>query len=378
MMTCMDRYLLRSFLKSLLVCFFSLAGLFVIVDLFTNLDEFIALGERAGGLWPVLSQYYGARILAFFERTSGILALIAAMFTITWLQRHNEMTALLAAGISKARITKPIVVVVALISLLSVLNRELVLPSFQNRLARNAQDWHGEKGVRLNARYDHETHILIRGKETFDNQQMISQPNFRLPPTFYAFARNLSGEVAYYQVANQERPGGYLFKKIDPSVPLTGVPSAVLKGRTIIYSPHDTSWLREDQCFVVSNVDFSQLRNNNRAQQFASTASLIAGLRNPGVEYGSRVRVLIHKRFVRPILDMTLLFLGLPLVLTGTQRNVYIAIGTCFLLVAGFSILVIFCHGLGNQYLITPVLSVWLPVAIFVPVAAAVSQPLFE
>ena len=237
-MTCMDRYLLRSFLKSLLVCFFSLAGLFVIVDLFTNLDEFIVLGEQDGGLWPVLSQYYGARVLAFFERTSGILALIAAMFTITWFQRHNEMTALLAAGISKARITKPIVIVVALISLLSVLNRELVLPSFQNRLARNAQDWHGEKGVRLNARYDHETHILIRGKETFDNQQMISHPSFRLPPTYHAFARNLSGEGAYYQVANQERPGGYLFKKIDPSVALTDIPSAVVKGRTIIYSPH--------------------------------------------------------------------------------------------------------------------------------------------
>ena len=377
-MTCMDRYLLRSFLKSLLVCFLSLAGLYVVVDLFTNLDEFISLGQRDGSLWPVLSQYYGARVLAFFERTSGILTLIAAIFTITWLQRHNEMTALLAAGISKARITKPIVLVVALISLLSVMNRELVLPLFQNRLARNVQDWHGEQGVRLNARYDHETRILIRGKKTFANQRMISRPNFRLPPKFHSFARSLVAEAAYYQAGEGPRPGGYLLKNVGQPKSLTDMPSAIVDGRTIIYSPYDTSWLDPGECYVASNVDFAQLQNDNRGQRFASTASLIAGLHNAGVDYGARVRVLIHKRFVRPILDMTLLFLGLPLVLTGTNRNIFVAIGTCILLVAGFSILVIFSHSLGNQYLVTPVLSVWLPVAVFVPVAAALSQPFFE
>ena len=156
------------------------------------------------------------------------------------------------------------------------------------------------------------------------------------------------------------------------------MPSAIVDGRTIIYSPYDTSWLDPGECYVASNVDFAQLQNNNRGQRFASTASLIAGLHNAGVDYGARVRVLIHKRFVRPILDMTLLFLGLPLVLTGTNRNIFVAIGTCILLVAGFSILVIFSHSLGNQYLVTPVLSVWLPVAVFVPVAAALSQPFFE
>jgi len=374
----MDRYLLCAFLKSFLVCFLSLAGLYVVVDLFTNLDEFISLGRQEGSLWPVLSQYYGARVLAFFERTSGILTLIAAMFAVTWLQRHNEMTALLAAGISKARITKPIVLMVVLISIISVLNRELFLPHFQSRLSRNAQNWHGEKGVRFSGRHDHETRILIRGKETIANEQMISEPNFRLPPALQSFGRSLVAQAAYYQAAAGERPAGYLLKQVEQPEALPDLPSVGVAGQAVILSPHDTPWLASDECFVVSSVSFPQLQNDHGAQQFASTAALITGLRNSGTDYGARVRVLIHKRFVRPILDVTLLFLGLPLVLAGTNRNVFMAIGTCMLLVVGFSVLVIFCHSLGNQYLVAPVLAVWLPVGVFVPIAAALSQPFFE
>ena len=46
--------------------------------------------------------------IAFFDRMSGVLTLIAVMFTVTWIQRHQEMTALLAAGISRRRVLRPV------------------------------------------------------------------------------------------------------------------------------------------------------------------------------------------------------------------------------------------------------------------------------
>ena len=63
-----------------------------------------------GACCACCSSYYGARVLSFFDRISGLLALIAAIFTITWFQRTNELTAVMAAGISKARIIRPLVV----------------------------------------------------------------------------------------------------------------------------------------------------------------------------------------------------------------------------------------------------------------------------
>ena len=67
--------------------------------LFENLEEFISYAERQGSLLGVLIDYYGARVLSFFDRISGLLALIAAIFTVTWFQRSNELTAVTAAGI---------------------------------------------------------------------------------------------------------------------------------------------------------------------------------------------------------------------------------------------------------------------------------------
>jgi lipopolysaccharide export system permease protein len=77
-------------------------------------------------------------------------------------------------------------------------------------------------------------------------------------------------------------------------------------------------------------------------------------------------------------LDITLVFLGLPLVLSRSNRNVFLAIGMCLLLVAAFSLVVLGCRYLGAGYWFEPSLAAWLPLMIFVPCAVALSQPLRE
>src|SRR5262245_47862804 len=99
-----DRYLLRQFLQTFVICCCSLIGLYIVIDGFANLEEFINYGHDHGGLLAVMGPYYLYRSLSVFDSISNVLTLIAAMFTVTWIQRHNEMTALEAAGIPKGRI----------------------------------------------------------------------------------------------------------------------------------------------------------------------------------------------------------------------------------------------------------------------------------
>ena len=61
------------------------------------------LRQKAGGVLPFIARYYSYQTLLFFDRTGGILAMVSAMFTVSWIQRHNEMTALMAAGVSHPR-----------------------------------------------------------------------------------------------------------------------------------------------------------------------------------------------------------------------------------------------------------------------------------
>ena len=122
-MAIIDRYLLRQFLQTFLICFCSLTGLYVIFDLFTNLEEFLRSAEKSGSLLSLMGSYYSFRAILFFDRTSGLLTLVAAMFTATWIQRHNEMTALMAAGISRLRVVVPVIVAAVVIAFLSAANR---------------------------------------------------------------------------------------------------------------------------------------------------------------------------------------------------------------------------------------------------------------
>jgi lipopolysaccharide export system permease protein len=330
-------------------------------------------------LAQTLATYYGYRTIAFFDRTSGILALIAAMFTVASFQRHNEMTAVQAAGISKGRTVRPIIVAVAAISLVATLSRELVIPQFRDKFSRTPQDLAADSARKEEQRYDNKTGILIRGRQLLTNQATIDAPNFMMPPDLSHYGRYLTAKTATYKREAADHPAGFLFEGVTPSGALAGRPSLVLRnGETVLFTPHDTTWLEPDQCFVASSVEFDQLVDSASWRQYSSTWDLIAGLYNRSLDFGSDVRVTIHSRLVQPVLDLVLLFLGLPVLLRQTNRNVFVAIGMCLLVVIGFTVVVIGCQYLGTSMLVSPVFAVWVPLFLFVPMAAWTSEPIWE
>ena len=105
-----DRYLLRQFVQVFLICFISLAGLYTIIDAFNRLDDFTGDEMTAGETLSMMGRYYAMQSIGFFNKTSGVLAMIAAMFTVTWIQGRQEMTALLAAGMPRLRVLRPVIV----------------------------------------------------------------------------------------------------------------------------------------------------------------------------------------------------------------------------------------------------------------------------
>lgn len=395
-MLLIDRYVLRQFVQNLLIFFISLTGLYIIIDSFNNLEEFITFAEHnkslaaatptnelpsAGGergnLFVIMGAYYAPRAIAFFDRTSGILTLIAAMFTVTWIQRHNELTALQAAGIAKFRVLRPVMMAVILVAFLATINRELIIPRYKFELSHNAQNLGGSNARELKPRMDNKTDILLRGDQMVASQRQIHHPSFILPSTLDEYGKSLVAEEAFYKPASQSLPAGYLLVAVtQPS--LDQKASLKLGNETVVYTPLDTPALKPGQCFVASDVSFEQLEDGASWRQYSSTWELIRGLRNPSLDFGADVRVTVHARVVQPLLDVTLLFLGLPLILARENRNVFRAIGMCLALVLAFMLIVIACNYLGDAYVVNPALAAWLPLMIFVPCAVGLSDPLRE
>jgi lipopolysaccharide export system permease protein len=375
-----DRYVLWLFTKVLLISFFSLLGLYVVIDLFANWQEFSSYGDsRRGGTAVVLWDYYSPRIYWFFDITAGLMAMVAGIFAITWMQRTNELTSLMAAGICPARVIRLVWVAAIGVSLMGVVNRELFLPNVREKLARNAQDWLGEAAKPCRPIWDLKTNILISGKHTFANEKRIESPTFsQLPEEARAWGRQVVGDNAWYQPPIDGRPGGYLVRGLRLPENLAELDSASLDGEPILISHKDRSWLKPGECFVVSGVTFEQLTVGSQWQEYMSTAELISGLYNQSLDYGSYVRVTLHKRFVQPFLDVTLIFLGLPLVLSRGQRNLFAAGGYAAGLVLAFFCVTLLSHSLGTNYLLSPHLAAWLPLIVFAPVAYLLARPLWD
>lgn len=377
-MQIIDRYVLRMYLRVLCICFLSLAGLYIVIDAFTHLDELLEVAAQRGTLLGVLGEYYGARVLTFFDRTSALMTLVAATFVATSLQRSNELAALMAAGIPKARVVAALIGGALAISLLAAVNREVFIPPFRDRLMRDLQDWDGRAEKRFDPRYDNRTDILINGHHSLAAEQCIVQPTFRRQPEMGQFGTQLAADRAYYRPAANDRPGGYLLAGVQVPKNLPEVASFSLEGKPVVLSPRDTPWLKADECFVVSDVTFAQLAAGNAWRQFSSTPELIAGLHNPSLDLASDVRVLVHARIVQPILDMTLLFLGLPIVLSRQNRSVFVAAGICVLVVATFLLVMLACQAAGNSRLISPAFAAWCPLIVFVPLARSTVEALWQ
>lgn len=371
-----DRWLLRQFLQVFFILYISLTGLFVVFDAFTNLDAFSSAAEKHGTLLGLIARYYGYRLLSFFDLTSGMLALVSASFTITFIQRHNELTALMAAGISRARVTLPVILAAIGVSLVSAALRETIVPRFRGELSKSPDDLRGDMPRPLRPRYDHKTGILIRGKQSLADQRCIREPSFLLPQGLDRYGQLLAAENAYFMPAGEGKPAGYLFRGVQQPPDLTSSPSVRgPDGEPAIICPADAPWLKPDECFVISDVDFEQLTGGQGFFQFSSTADMIRGLRNKSLDFGADARVAIHARIIKPLLDITLLFLGLPLVLARDTRNVFLSSAVCMGVTTAFTLAVYGAQYLGSAIYISPHLAAWLPLILFVPVAAALSEP---
>jgi lipopolysaccharide export system permease protein len=220
--------------------------------------------------------------------------------------------------------------------------------------------------------------VFRSSSQIYVNEKRIHRPNFQLPAGLDRYGPRLIAENAFYRPPQVDRPGGYLLEQVEQPSRLDGEKSLPTDGPPVLLTPRDYRWLKPDECFLISDVSFEYLSADSNGRQLSSTQELIRGLRNRSLDYGAGERMAVHSRMVQPLLDMTLVFLGLPLVLSRSNRNVFLAIGMCLALVVAFMLVVLGCGYLGAGYWLEPSLAAWLPLMIFVPCAVILSQPLRE
>ena len=150
-MRILDRYVILSFLRNYLISFFVLVGMYVVLDMMFNIDEFAEVREKAatadaGSIAAAftfvryVADFYFFQIPMYFVHLSGIIPLVAAAFTLMRMIRFNELSAILSAGVPLLRIAMPIVVVALILQGLLWVDQELLIPNIIHKVVRDHDD----------------------------------------------------------------------------------------------------------------------------------------------------------------------------------------------------------------------------------------------
>jgi len=371
-MTRIDRYILFLFLRVLVICFICMVGLLVIVHAFTNLDELISYGKSRGNVALGLFEYYGPFSLALLERLAGMLALLAIMFVVSWLKRTNELTVIMAAGVSPRRILGyPLAASIVLFAAMAVA-RETVIPHYEEMLGKTPQDLLAGNNRVVKPVYDIKYGILVGGRHLSLSSKEVIQPLFRLDGPAAAVGRQLQASKGRYLTANQDHPNGFLLEEVSSPEAIDSIPSISHDSKPILLTSHDHPWLQSRQCFVVTAIEFAELRGGSAWKQYASTADMIGRLHSPSSHVGDDLRLTIHKRFVQPMLDFTLLLLGIPVLLKQQDRHLFWVMGATFFTVGFFMVATMLIQSLStSNSTFPPYLGAWLPLIIFGPISFA-------
>jgi lipopolysaccharide export system permease protein len=106
-----DRYVGTLFLSSYATAFLLVVGLFLVLDMAGNIDEYVEPwpdGSRAPA--SLIASYYVLQVPFVFLQIGPFVTLVAGLFTVSKLVKFNETVAVLAAGVSAQRLLAPLFV----------------------------------------------------------------------------------------------------------------------------------------------------------------------------------------------------------------------------------------------------------------------------
>ncbi len=123
-MTIVHRYLLGSFLRNLIHTMLGALLLFTVMDLLDHMGSFVDNSATVS----MVGRYYLYKSAWIIDTILPIAVLMAVLFTVGTMARYLELTALMAAGWSLMRITRPLILASVLVTMFSLAWHEYVLP----------------------------------------------------------------------------------------------------------------------------------------------------------------------------------------------------------------------------------------------------------
>lgn len=124
-MRILDRYIIKSVINILLICLFTFMFLYVVIDILSYLEDIL---KYKVGI-ESLARYYLSYLPVIFVQVTPFSCLLATLYTFAKLNRDNEIIAMRASGISIIGVSKTVIILGAILSLLILWVNDRFVPS---------------------------------------------------------------------------------------------------------------------------------------------------------------------------------------------------------------------------------------------------------
>lgn len=341
-MTILTRYMLNEFLRVLLLALTSMIALYMVIDFFEKIDEFIIYKT------PVtlcLSYYlYKLPLIAF--HMAPIAFLLSTVITVGSFSRSSELTAMKSCGLSLLHVIGPILCAALIYSTITAVANEFIVP-----FATQKANYIFNVNVRKNP----------------------PQGVYQRDKIWYRSTDGSIWQIGIYNVAKRElknisvfryEGGGNLRERVDAAQGVwNGGDWIFYKGSIRTFDSSGSGlpekFEKRKIYFSVTPEDLTKMHKHKEEMTLRELYDYASKVKKEGLD-NSRYMVDFHQKISYPFISLITALIGIPFSLKSVRSGgVMLCVGIS--IVTGFSYYFIFSLGISLGYggALPPFLAAW-------------------
>ncbi len=313
--TVLDRYLLRNFFPPFALCQCGIVAIMISMDLLNNLTDYTAAGYGPGQIF----MYYVSQMPLILVSITEAALLLATLFALGKMSRHNELTAMHSAGRSVLRVLLPLFVC-GLWASVAVLAMNFQFAPDAMRIKEQTRG-----SASSDSRPAAVTNVLYRNREARRTWYLHRVPYDLRPDNpmneVYVWQQNAAGDLERCWFARHAlwipKSGAWQFREVVDYTfadPATGNPLPHPR-RTTLPSVEQKDWPETPGGMLSDKLD----------PDYLGVPGLLSALKSRDAlpdKVIARYQTVLQWRFALPLRCFLIVLLAAPLGIAASRRNV--------------------------------------------------------
>ncbi len=351
-MKIIDKYILKQFLQIILFGLLAFILLFIIIDLFEKIDDFIDKDVPKA----IIFQYYFVSLPEITRLILPVSVLLSGLFTIGNMVNHNELTALKAGGMNIYRFMLPFIIFSFLLSLFAIYFGGFVVPNANKEKVFIEQTY------------------MQKGVVSAGNNVYFQDTEFRIVTiSFYDTRNNQANRISIQEFDS------------------TDVTKMTLRidARRMKYDKEKKEWillkgtkrrfvdslefLAQFDTLKMANLNFSPedvIKKQTKPEEMTLTE--LADYADEQVRTGNnptRIEIEYHSRYAFAFSSFIVILFGLPIAVGKKRGGLAIQFGINLLIAFSYLVLMKLAQSFGKNGVFDPVFTAWGANIVFFAVA---------